>query len=89
MNRFPMMIRSVNESLDEIITAIDKVNAIYQSAEQMSPMVKQVAKLLADAKAGNSGPVRTSEGRSRQGQVHTARAKKKKPSSTRGIRRVW
>ncbi|CAG7628302.1 hypothetical protein PAESOLCIP111_03005 [Paenibacillus solanacearum] len=89
MNRFPMMIRSVNESLDEIITAIDKVNAIYQSAEQMSPIVRQVSKLLADAKAGEAGPVQTNGGRTKAGHVRAVRGKKRKSSSSRGTKRVW
>jgi len=84
-----MMIRSVNESLDEIITAIDKVNAIYQSAEQMSPLVRQVSKLLADARAGEAGPVRTNGDRTKAGDARTVRGKKRKPSSSRGAKRAW
>ncbi|MBU7316390.1 hypothetical protein [Paenibacillus oleatilyticus] len=49
MSKLPTVFRSVNESLDEILTAFDKLNSIYRSAKQMSPVLKQAANLIAEA----------------------------------------
>lgn len=51
MSKLPTVFRSVNESLDEILTAFDKINSIYRSAKQISPMLKQAANLIAEANA--------------------------------------
>ncbi|WP_010499201.1 hypothetical protein [Paenibacillus elgii] len=51
MSKLPTVFRSVNESLDEILTAFDKLNSIYQSAKQMSPVLKQAANLIAETNA--------------------------------------
>ncbi|WP_189597380.1 hypothetical protein [Paenibacillus elgii] len=51
MSKLPTVFRSVNESLDEILTSFDKLNSIYQSAKQMSPLLKQAANLIAEANA--------------------------------------
>ncbi|WP_281889668.1 hypothetical protein [Paenibacillus sp. YYML68] len=50
MNRFPGMLRSVNDSLDEMLLAIEKVNTLCQSAEQLTPALKQLGGLLGEVK---------------------------------------
>ncbi len=86
MSKRPTVFRSLNESLDEILTAFDKINSIYRSAKQISPMLKQAADLIAEAKAAAeqqqlrlSEAAKAAEGRSFSGkQGRRAAARKRR-----------
>ncbi|TVY06837.1 hypothetical protein [Paenibacillus cremeus] len=85
--KFPTVIRNLNEGLDELITAMDKMNTIYQSAGQLSPMLKQFSRLVAEAAA------KTSEPTVRVSQVNPAKTrigqrKRKRRASISGRSRV-
>ncbi len=56
VSRLPGLIRNVNEGLDELLVAMDKVHTIWQSAEQMSPVFKQLANVVADVQAAVARP---------------------------------
>jgi hypothetical protein len=89
MNRFPGMMHNVNESLDEIINAMNKMNIICQSAEQMSPIVQQFAKLMGEARASVSGPVRVSGDGTKTGRPLATGGRKKRPVPNRRSARDW
>lgn len=81
MSKLPLFMRSVNESLDELMVAIEKVNTICQSAEHLSPAVRQVAKLVAEAKAAAVQPVEIHE-------VKRSPGKRKKRRGRSGLSKV-
>ncbi|MCZ8515137.1 hypothetical protein O9H85_22490 [Paenibacillus filicis] len=56
MNRVPYVMRQVNEGLDELLVALGKVNSLYESAKQVSPMLTDFAKWMyaAEKSAGKA-----------------------------------
>ncbi|WP_159885186.1 hypothetical protein [Paenibacillus puerhi] len=58
LSRLPGVIRHVNEGLDELRDTIDKMHSLCQTAEQMSPVLKQIAQMVAEVrqKAASAGP---------------------------------
>ncbi|MCZ8523507.1 MULTISPECIES: hypothetical protein [Paenibacillus] len=76
MSKLPLFMRSVNESLDELMVAIEKVNTICQSAEHMSPAVRQLAKLVAEAKAAAGKPVGLHEAKRTPGKRRRRRGRR-------------
>ncbi|WP_429311561.1 hypothetical protein [Paenibacillus mucilaginosus] len=83
VSRLPLFMRSVNESLDELMVAIEKVNTICQSAEHMSPAVRQLAKLVAEAKTTVAQPVGIHEAKRSPGKRKRRRGRR--PAS-KGLR---
>ncbi|MBP1157137.1 MULTISPECIES: hypothetical protein [unclassified Paenibacillus] len=73
LNRFPAVIRNVNEGLDEVISALDKMSSIYQSAEQMSPFLKKLAKLINESQAAGGKPIRLSGAKNGRSSISTGR----------------
>ncbi|MEK8132207.1 hypothetical protein WMW72_30345 [Paenibacillus filicis] len=64
MSRIPGVIRNVNEGLDELRGTMDKVNSLFQTAEQMSPVLMQIAQVVAEVRERAkpaSRPLRLSE----------------------------
>lgn len=45
--KFPGMMKQVNDGLDELIQAVGKVGALYESARQMSPVLDAIQRLMA------------------------------------------
>ncbi|KPV58280.1 hypothetical protein QJ48_17540 [Paenibacillus sp. A3] len=88
MSKLPTVFRSVNESLDEILIAFDKINSIYQSAKQMSPMLKQAANLIAEANAAaEQQQVRLSEA-AKAARNRSFGSKQRRKASVRKRRRM-
>lgn len=80
LSRFPAVIRNVNEGLDEVISALDKMSSIYQSAEQMSPFLKKLAKLINESQAAGGKPVRLSGEKNGRSPISTGRKRNRRTS---------
>lgn len=81
VSRWPGFIRNVNEGLDELLVAMDKVQSICKSAERMSPVFKQLASVVADVQAAVAKPKRRTVSLSRTS------GRKRRSGSVRAPRR--
>lgn len=88
LKRFPAVIRNVNEGLDEVISALDKMSSIYQSAEQMSPILKKVAQLINESQAAAGKPLQLNGTRNGRSSVSAGR-KRKSQTSRRPKTKRW
>ncbi|ALS23850.1 MULTISPECIES: hypothetical protein [Paenibacillus] len=88
LNRFPAVIRNVNEGLDEVISALDKMSSIYQSAEQMSPVLKKIARLINESQAAAGKPLKLNGTRNGRSSVSAGR-KRKRQTSRRPKTKRW
>ncbi|CRF28831.1 Uncharacterised protein [Mycobacterium tuberculosis] len=88
LRRFPALIRNVNEGLDEVISALDKMSSIYQSAEQMSPILKKAAQLIHESQAASGKPMQLNGTRNGRSSV-SAGVKRKRKTSNRPKTKRW
>lgn len=71
------MIRNVNESLDEVINALNKMSSIYQSAEQISPAIKKFARMINESQAAGGKLLRLNGTKYGRGSVPAGRKRKR------------
>ncbi|SDE41348.1 hypothetical protein SAMN02799630_05387 [Paenibacillus sp. UNCCL117] len=81
------MIRNVNEGLDELRDTIGKMHTLCETAEQMSPVLKQLAQMVAEvrqqAASGKAGGRQVSLSEAPYGERRTRKRRAKRSTYRR------